>query len=326
MHRRIGCTGSPRLHYSVLLGALLLAGCGEIPLRDSEQALQADLQPQLEQAVASIELGRSGRVAVRSALGQPWLFSETLGVDAFRYDAKTYAPSLLVIAVPYPVPLPMPKWESGSGFVLVAYDEEGIVEGLAYGLDEVKSGEPYGTLPAPRITDIVRTGGVAVANLSNTPGMKGLPVVTVDPERRKRLTAATGDRSCRVLTGCFECDPLLLFVPVGLLLDGRALPTGLQHGVPMQLAPGSHEFVLPARGADEEARATFDCAAGQVLYATFLPDTTQRPWHLTRTRWTISVAAALDARHEAAPLVFDESGMGPYWLLRLSRTNIPAPP
>jgi len=314
------------LRWLAPLLAMLPAACGEIPLRDSEQDLRADLQPRLEQAVASIEPGRSDRAAVRAALGSPWLSSEILGVDAFRLDAKTYAPSLLVVAVPYPVPVPVPKWESGSGFVLVTYDTDGLVEGVAHGLDEAQPAGPSQALPAPRVTDVVRTDGVAVAYLSMNPATKGLPVVTVDPERRRRLTAPADALSCRVLIGCFECDPLLLYLPVGLLLDGYPPLTDRQQVTPIRLEPGKHEFFLPAKGQDEEAKAVFDCTAGQVLYATFLPTTTHRTWHLARTRWTVSIATGLDAPHDAAPLVLDESGAWAYWMLRLSRTNIPAPP
>ena len=65
MSNRLAHPSWTGLHWLAPLGALLLAACGEIPLRDSEQALRADLQPRLEQAVASIEPGHSDRAAVR---------------------------------------------------------------------------------------------------------------------------------------------------------------------------------------------------------------------------------------------------------------------
>ena len=304
--------------------ACAVTGCGEIPLRDSEQALQADLLPRLEQAASAVEPGRSERAAVRSALGQPWLSSEILGVDAFRYDAKTFAPSLLVVAAPYPVPIPMPAWESRSGFVLVTYGEDGFVDGVAHAVDDFQASGQFQVLAAPLLTDVVRTGGAAIAHMSQNPAVTGLAVVTIDPARRKRLTAPADALSCRVLVGCFECNPLLLFVPPGLLLDGEPPLTDRQQTAPIRVRPGPHEFFLPERGQDEELRATFACEAGQVLYATFLPTTTHRPWHLAETRWTASIEPALGAEYEQAPLVIDDTGMEAYWTLRLGRTNNPA--
>jgi hypothetical protein len=296
-----------------LLAAALpcfLAGCGEVPLRDTDQALVDELTPQLDRAVAGIDPGRSDRQSVRAALGEPWITSDLLRFDAFRLDASVLAPSLLLAVVP----IPMTFTASGSGYVVVTYDADGSVESVGHAVDtHGKAQDPRsGATPTPPVLAV--PGGVAIIHVSSNL-LVGGTVVEVAAGRRAQLEAATTGVDCPVLLGCFDCKPRMLYVPTGLLLDGAAPMTGRQQPVPLRVSPGLHVLSLPALD-DGKTSFTFECRDGQQLYATLYPRRVELRWHAVGTQWEISVQPAAKATQDGEPLLVDD---GDQWLVQLLR-------
>jgi hypothetical protein len=283
----------------VAILAFAMLSCGEVPLRDTEKALREELAPQLELAVSAIQPGYSDRQSVRAALGEPWITSDLFRFDAFRIEASVLDPRLLFVIVPVPVPL----GASGAGYVVVTYQADGTVESVEQSIDP-PHGESYEAFE--RVPVLAGSAGVSIVNMPFFTAR----AVEVDAGRRGQLaeTAAGGD--CPILIGCFDCRPMLLYIPTGLLLDGRPPMTGRQQSSPVRVSPGRHVLSLPA-ARDEIARAEFDCDAGQPLYATLYPKAVQGSWHRDETHWEISIRPTLEAAYDSERLLIDD---GKRWL------------
>jgi hypothetical protein len=257
------------------------------------------LAPKLELAVSAIQPGHSDRQSVRAALGEPWITSDLFRFDAFRIEASTLDPRLLFVIVPVPVPL----GTSGAGYVLVTYEADGTVESVQQAID-LPHGESYQAYQ--RVTVLAGSAGVSIVNMPFFTAR----AVEVDAWRRGQLAATAAGGDCPMLMGCFDCRPMLLYVPTGLLLDGRPPMTGRQQSSPVRVSPGRHVLSLPA-ARDEVTRAEFDCDAGQPLYATLYPKVVPGPWHQYEVHWEVAIRPTLEAAYDSERLLIDD---GKRWL------------
>lgn len=284
---------------SLLLLTALLGGCGfGIPVKDPTQVRQ-----QVEQSM-KIRIGESSRADVRTLLGEPWLESDFWHFELYRAESEQKELSFFVFFTP-PVPIGVFTWKIG-GFVLVSYDSAGHVAKVSAGNASRSMGDQDALM--------LRAGEL---NLVIEPLGDGSPQLIADPARFAGFLALRrASPVCTLILACSrpasperwpdESCPDRVAVDDGEPLDPKPLyavcdpashcpPTAVPGHmfarvplwVPFTLPPGQHRLKMSSSVFKGNMEAAFECAAGEVRYATV---SGQVNWH-----WWGPRSSTLDA-------------------------------
>ena len=273
----------------ILLIFAVIAGCA-IGIDLKKPTLVTD---QAERSV-TIGLGESTREDVRAALGEPLLESNFWRVELYRADDKHVEAGVVVIIIPV---LPIVSSMDVHGYVLVTYDTAGRVSQLSSGTTSegflVSYSEKLLTLRADELTFA-----------SDFKWNKWEPALLADSSRLSEYLAGRSyATSCMLVVACaqdencpeeiavddgepFDPSPMTVLCapdapcPKGSpyyfsKIDGervyipeiygkRVLRVPLLHAI--TVPPGKHRLLITSSVRDGRGEASFECAAGQVLY------------------------------------------------------------
>lgn len=260
----------------VVLGALAglaLGGCGEYPLKESQ------LETEMPERIAPIVVGETDRAEVRRFLGTPLAESGHWQFDLFHLTDKNS--DLIWIFVPVGF-----SSQEVSAYVLVAYDERGVVAG-----------------------DVQFTAGEETT------------FVAVSADRRDSyLGEYPGSDRCRVVVGCAPSQWCLarLKIDGNQAVDSPVALTGLPFAVAVQeLVAGEHSIeATPALVRVSFTGATkFMCPAGETRFIALelSPDDTKGVTVWRRHLFaTFTVSAEMPAALRSQPLLIWGNG---HWLV-----------
>jgi len=295
----------------VVASILVLGGCGEYPLKESQ------IEAALPEKTAPIVVGQTDRAAVRQALGKPWLASEYWGFDLYRASDRN---SLLHW---YLFPMAVSS-EDVNGFILVAYDVDTAV--VAYD-QEISKDPSFLFYPRIPMDAVLRAGD---ARFQTTADGREARVSVSVAAREKYLRDVSVGTQCRVMFGCAqEYCPARLVIDGDQALESSTTVTSNQLGYALNasdwsgavtlpqdaiswpsavalvsLSPGKHRVVAaPAQRVELSAAAEFTCATGEVLYVALRLEIDQRP---EKFRFKRLYAAAFEVSPQM-PEAFRES-------------------
>jgi len=263
----------------ILLIFAVIAGCSiDIDLK------KPDLVTNQAERSVTIGLGESTREDVRAALGEPLLESNFWRVELYRADDKHVEAGVGFVIIPV---LPFVTSLDVHGYVLVTYDTAGRVSQLSSGNHSegffATFAERCLTIRADELTfaiDLIRI-------------QRG-PALLADSNRlseylagRSHATSCTLVVACAQDAGCpdeiaindgepFDPSPTTVLCAPGtpcpkgsrmgsLVFDGKSVFTvPVLHAI--TVPPGQHRLLITSSVLDGRGEASFECAAGQVLY------------------------------------------------------------
>jgi len=228
------------------MSALALGGCIGVPLHISS------VEEDLAKKANLIIVGEADRAQVRQRLGELLLASDYWRFDAFRITE--WNAGVLVFAGGIPVP----AWNREDGYILVAYDEDGRVADVQYGL---------------RTNGMVLDGPSDQASIAVTARdlqlrATGKETFLAVPRNRRDeyLQDVPAGEWCRVLIGAVDS-----IRKVTLLVDGQPGPplpeTMSDTLLLLRLVPGRHRIEVLGDGAAISGMSELQCAGGDLLYA-----------------------------------------------------------
>lgn len=270
-----------RVVVSLIIATMSVAGCVEASYRP-EQVLQA-----LPDLTKSISAGETDRASVRRVLGEPLVTSDYWRFDAFRIKHEWKDLAIL----PGWMPVTMEEY---AIYVLVAYDDEGVVESVNQ-LNAVTSSVYKDGLP--------QVGKVQSSDLILTEYDGGMQIAVGVTRRNRYLAESAG---CTLVFGCAGFPCLARPVVDGHTGATRPWDLGGDDGpylVAMAVEAGVHHVqVVPDRRMVEfEVSTTVNCPVGDVRYVTI--DMTQPVRGALGMRWSYLVG--LDTTGEMPPLLRD---------------------
>lgn len=242
------------------------------------------MKQQAEQSL-KIRIGESSRADVRALLGEPWLQSDFWHFDLFRAESEQKELSFFVFFTP-PVPMGVFTWKVG-GYVLVSYDSAGHVAKVS--ADNASRG--MGDQDAL----MLRAGEL---NIVIEPLGDGSPQLIVDPAHLANFLALRrASPVCTLILACsrpassqrwpdencpdrvaiddgepFDPKPLYAVCDPASNCPPTAVPGNMFARVPLlvpfTLPPGQHRLQMSSSVFKGRMEAAFECAAGEVRYAT----------------------------------------------------------
>lgn len=249
--RRRLCTKCKPDTVLVALVALLLAGCGDIQVKESK------IEQTLPQQVAPVVVGQSDRASVRALLGAPWLSSNYWRFDVFRTSDKNSQLMLIFVPVMY-------STEKYYGYVVVNYDDRGTVAAVDQGVTREGDMMSY-TYPKPVLLQAgdVRFWASAdgdLAYLAVTAGRGDQYLSGSRPDGRCRVFFGSPDAFCGLRATVDGTQELT--VP-GASLDRAPFLA------PLQVTAGKHDlrFTADDTFCALETRIQLSCAAGETQFA-----------------------------------------------------------
>jgi len=270
---------------AVVAALPLFAGCGgDIPIKESS------LASSLPQQTAKIVVGQSDRTSVRAQLGTPWVTSDDWRFDLFRATDEN---SMLMVVMLLPMAY---RTEDIRGYVLVNYDDRGMVTAVDYGIategDEVFGG----TFPA---SVSLAAGNVAFwaspdeeSYFVAVSASRGDDFIQHNPPKEQCRVLLGSSADCGLKTLLDRSDAIVLPRPVPLRY--ATLPPNY---VPFDVKPGNHEleFASATVLCSYEAVSQVSCGAGETRYVTVTashvpPD---GHWHV-QDKYLINVETSAD--------------------------------
>lgn len=219
------------------------------------------------------------RAEIIARIGEPWITDARHRVDVFRVSDKQHG--VVVVFTPWPVPVPdIPI--NFRGYSLVSYAPNGIVEAAdwAYNVDSAAS-----VAEREHIKNVARAGDYVLEH----PSLGGVKHVALGVTHARYLVERRADTlsqsNCTVLTVCGEFIPHLGWsvdkdvcwnrLRVDDKYVGHVVVNG-QYSVPIRLAPGTHRLSFESKRLHGVANTTLSCTAGEVWYASFRSEVTNR--------------------------------------------------
>lgn len=260
------------------LAGLALGGCGEFPHKESQ------IETAMPERIAPIAVGESDRAEVRRLLGTPLAASSYWQFDLFHLTDKNS--DLLWIFVPVGF-----SSQVVSGYVLVAYDEHGVVASYTHGF--ARESSTYRSDPGEE-ADLVAGDVQFVTG-------KDAAYLSVTAERRDSyLDQHVGADRCRVVVGCAPSQWCFarLKIDGSQQVDSPVALTGLPFAVAVkEIVAGEHSIeATPALFRVSFTGATrFLCPAGETRFVALelSPDDTRGV-----TRWRRHLFAAFTVSAE----------------------------
>lgn len=280
------------------LAALALGGCGEYPLKESQ------IEVAMPERIAPIAVGETDRAEVRRLLGTPLAASSHWQFDLFHLTDKNS--DLIWIFVPVGF-----SSQEVSGYVLVTYDERGVVAGYTHGF--ARESSAYRSDPGEE-------ANLVAGDVQFVTG-KDAAYLAVTAERRDSyLNEQVGSDRCRVVVGCAPSQWCFarLKIDGDRQVDSPVALTGLPFAVAVQeLVAGEHSIeATPALFRVSFTGVTkFMCPAGETRFIALelSPDDTKgvTVWrqHLFAT---FTVSAEIPEALRSQPLLIWRDGQ---WLV-----------
>lgn len=280
---------------AVFSTALVLHGCGEMSVRESQ--VEQTLTPK----TASIVVGQTDRAAMRQLLGEPWLASQYWQFDLFQLSGQNSALTIIFIPMLY-------STEDVRGYVLVTYDEHGVVAAFGHGIAR-EGNTGMSTFP---VSVSIRAGDIEF----RASGDGERTYLAVDPPRAEAYLASfPAQNGCRILLGTVgdRCG-------TRVTIDGGppvVMPTESTDWrpawLPIEVAPGTHgvEFASDIWHCAFEGREQVSCAAAENRYAAvaLTPVEATSAWQLkARLAATVTVAGAPPDAFHGHALILHANG------------------
>jgi hypothetical protein len=277
---------------------LALEGCGEYPLKESQ------IEAAMPERIAPIVVGETDRAVVRRLLGTPLAASDHWQFDLIHVTDKNS--DLIWIFVPVGF-----SSQEVSGYVLVTYDERGVVAGYTHG---------FAREPSAYRSDPGEEAHLVAGDVQFAAGKKTTFVAVSADRRDSYLSEHAASERCRVVIGCAPSQWCFarLRIDGNQQVDSPVALTGLPFAVAVQeLVAGEHSIeATPALVRVSFAGATkFMCPAGETRFIALelSPDDTKGVTVWRRHLFaTFTVSAEMPEALRSQPLLIWGNGQ---WLV-----------
>jgi len=236
----------------------------------------------IEERAQRIDVSGKTRDEVIAEIGKPWISDERYRVDVFRVSSTQYN---IIFVLPFPLPFPDVPTDF-HGYSLVSYAPNGRVEAADWAYDV----DPFGTardVEREHRKFTARAGDFVLEHPKPLlGGVKELALGVTHARFLRELHAdAHSSASCTLLTVCGVFLPNLGWSVNRdvcfnrLHLDNRDVGEAVvanQYSMPIRVAPGTHHLSFTSEDFTGAAETTLNCAAGEVWYAKFRSELTQK--------------------------------------------------
>jgi len=258
-------------YFSLFLLAIVLSGCGYIPIA-------SELPDQLASLRSKVTPGTSSRQDVHDYLGKPFISDERLGIELYRVASGRDAEVQLA---------PIPIWvdtEEVIIYAMIIYGTDDIVEATSWDVFQRARDSSYGFDDLPelyqrtsfRIARLQAYGYIFIA-VKEGEGKRRKEVLLAPPTKsRETQHMAPPDRKCAVLFFYPQTAYQLRYyldrnrvgeMPLVNFYEWTWDPDLQLVFSKTIVDEGKHELKVTTSLRPSEFRHKFDCTAGQIVYA-----------------------------------------------------------